>query len=264
MENLLQSAKEIAIQAGDKLFKNFAIQETGSRTSPKDIKTDFDRIADEDIKKEIEKKFPKHSYLTEETGLVDKGGDYMWIVDPLDGTGNFMNSNPFFAVSIAVIHGAELVCGVIYAPAIDELFFAERGKGAFCENLRLGKSWNCEVSKIDQLEKSYLVYCHGGHNDRADLAAMIAPLYAQVKDMRILGSAALELAFVASGRAEAYITKEISIWDIAAGVILVEEAGGKVVDFKGNELDIKKLLSKEVDLLASNKKLQKKVSELLK
>ncbi len=226
MKNVaLKAAKE----AGDYLLSNFRKDPELmlKRGSAKDVVTKYDKESDQMIRTEIEKIFPDHNLVTEEGGEFDRNSEYTWLVDSLDGTGNFAIGNPFFAVSIGVMKGKELVLGVIYAPYLNELYVAEKGKGAYLNGQKLS------VSEVANLSDSYVTSCEGGDRERMQLNPINSRLYPKVQDLRKLGSAALECAWVASGRAEAYFTTQICNYDVAAGGLLVEEAGGKVSDFEG-------------------------------
>ena len=221
---------------------------TAKRGTAKEIILKYDKQSDEMIVKEIRKKYPDHNLFTEESGLVDKGSDSTWFVDSLDGTSNFANGNPFFSVSIAVAKKGELQLGVIFAPFLDELYVAERGKGATLNGKRI------HVSDTAAIGKSYIVACEGGELTTVPISRICAKLYPKVKDWRKLGSAALEGAAVATGRADAYITTSIHAYDVAAAVLLVREAGGVVTDFEGKEWQLR-----QGDLLASNRLLHKSI-----
>ncbi len=225
MKNVaLKAAKE----AGDYLLANFRKDPELmlKRGSAKDVVTQYDKESDRMIRAEIEAVFPDHNLVTEEGGEFDRNSEYTWLVDSLDGTGNFAVGNPFFAVSIGVMKGKELVLGVIYAPYLNELHVAEKGKGAYLNGQRL------QVSEVASLSEAYVTSCEGGDKDRTRLNSVNSVLHPAVHDLRKLGSAALECAWVASGRAEAYFTTKICNYDVAAGALLVEEAGGKVSDFQ--------------------------------
>ncbi len=242
-----------AKKAGMLLLREFKKKRSHARFSPKEAKTTYDKASELLIKKLIRKKYPEHSILAEETGYEERDASYLWIVDPLDGTSNFINGNAFFAVSIALQIENELKCSAIYAPFLKEFYFAERGKGSFLNGKRI------RVSKIDDLKKSYLVCCEGGFKNRKKLSLLWQKLIANSLDFRKLGSAALECAFVACGRADAYITTQIPTYDVAAGVLLVEEAKGKVSDFQGNAWELK-----QSNFLASNSKLHEKLLRIVK
>jgi myo-inositol-1(or 4)-monophosphatase len=241
-------------KAGDILMKHFR-QDWAllkERSTAKEAATKYDGQVDRLIVEEIKKRFPRHSLLTEESGFLQGDPEWLWIVDSLDGTGNFANFNPFFAVCLALMHQDELLLGAIYAPAIDEFYFAAKGKGAYLNGVRI------RVSNVSDLNQSYILYCEGGEKDRGRTGALLHKVYPQVTDIRKLGSAGLETAWVAAGKREAYFTTRIEPWDVAPGVLLVEEAGGKVSDFQGNPWK-----PQTSDLLFSNNELHEKILGLL-
>ncbi len=216
-------------KAGKILLDSFQRDQelVAARSSAKEAATTYDKIVDQFITEHIRKAYPTHSLLTEESGYHAGDSDCRWIIDSLDGTGNFANSNPLFAVCLAFIHQGTLSLGTIYAPAINEFYLAEKGAGAYLNQTRIS------VSTIHILQKSYLYYCEGGDTDRTRTGALLSSLYPAVTDIRKLGSAGLETAWVAAGRGEAYCTTGIEPWDVAPGALLVAEAGGQVTDFTG-------------------------------
>ncbi len=220
----------VAKEAGSVLMNYFKRDQEllNLRSTAKEAATKYDKLVDQLIIEKIKKTYPDHSLLTEESGHQPNNPDWLWIVDSLDGTGNFANHNPFFAVCIALVHKGELSLGVIYAPAINEFYLAERGRGAYLNQRKI------QVSHIGELKKSYLFYCEGGDKDRGRTGTILHEVYPTVVDIRKLGSAGLETAWVAAGRGEAYFTTRIEPWDVASGVLLVSEAGGMSTDFKGN------------------------------
>jgi len=220
----------LAKEAGSVLMNHFQRDQelVNLRSTAKDAATKYDKEIDQLIIEKIRKTYPDHSLLTEESGYQAADSDWLWIVDSLDGTGNFANQNPYFSVCLALVHNDKLSLGVIYAPAINEFYLAERGKGAYLNHKRI------QVSHIRELQKSYLFYCEGGEKDRIRTGNILHGVYPKVMDIRKLGSAGLETAWVAAGRGEAYYTTKIEPWDVAPGVLLVTEAGGYVTDFKGN------------------------------
>lgn len=242
-------------RAGKILMKYFQTDTklTLMRGSVKEVTTKYDKIVDKFIIRELEKRFPKYNFLTEESGLIDRGSEYTWVVDSLDGTVNFAYGNPLFSICIALLKGGKPILGIIYAPALNELYFAQKGKGAFLNNKRI------KVTKISNLAKSYVYVCEGGDKNRRRTVKIMAKIYPQVVDLRKLGSAGLECAWVAAGRAEGYTTTAIEPWDIAAGVILVEEAGGKMTTFQG-----KPWQPISSDLIFSNSKIHQKLINLVK
>lgn len=241
-------------QAGDVLLSHFGEDEqlVKVRSSVKDAVTRYDKMVDELIIQEIREKFPHHSILTEESGFLKGSPEWLWIVDSLDGTSDFANSNPLFSVCIAVIHKGELLLGTVYAPAIGEFYLAERGKGAYLNQRRI------HVSETSELGQSYLFYCEGGERDRLRTGSILGKVYPEVMDIRKLGSAGLETAWVAAGKGEAYFTTKIEPWDVAPGVLLVQEAGGKVTDFEGRPWKLERN-----DLLFSNGRVHQTMLSLL-
>lgn len=249
---MIEKAKKTAEKAGNFLLENFKKDELlfKERAMSKEIVTRYDKESDQIIIKELEKNFPEHNLLTEESGSIDKDSDYTWIVDSLDGTGNFASGNPFFSVSIALAKQGEIILGIIYAPFLQEFYTAKKGEGASLNDKKI------KVSDISDTKNAYIVTCEGGSKSNQRLAGIYSTVYPWVKDMRKLGSAAIEGGFVATGRADSYITLQIDPWDVAATVLITEESGGKATDFKGNNWRIEK-----TDLLLTNNHLH---SDLLK
>ena len=246
--------ESLARKAGDILMKHFRQDWSllKERSTAKEAATKYDKEVDSLIIEEIRRHYPHHSLLTEESGSLQNDPDWLWIVDSLDGTGDFADFNPFFSVCIALIHQSELLLGAIYAPAIDEFYFAEKGKGAYMNGAKI------QVSDVSDLDQGYIFYCEGGDKDRARTGKLLQNVYPRVMDIRKLGSAGLETAWVAAGKGEAYFTTKIEPWDVAAGVLLIQEAGGKVSDFQGNPWQ-----PVTGDLLFSNKRLHERISSLL-
>ena len=253
-DTMMGFIENLAKRAGDTLLSHFGEDEQllKMRCSVKEAITKYDKIVDELIIQEITKRYPHHSLLTEESGLLKGDPDWLWIVDSLDGTSDFANSNPLFSVCIAVMRKGELLLGTAYAPAIKEFYSAEKGNGAYLNQRRI------HVSEISDLRGSYLFYCEGGERDRLRTSRLLTKVYPEVTDVRKLGSAGLETAWVAAGKGEGYFTTKIEPWDVAAGVLLVEEAGGQVTDFKGNPWKLE-----TSDLLFSNGRIHTSILNLL-
>ena len=247
--------EDLARKAGDVLTKHFRQDYSlfSLRSTAKEASVRYDKDVDRLIIAEIKRHYPHHSLLTEESGFLQGDPDWLWIVDSLDGTGNFANFNPFFSVCIALMHKSELLLGTMYAPAINEFYFAEKGKGAYLNGGRI------RVSDITDLSQSYIFYCEGGEKDRSKTGKIISRVYPHVMDMRKLGSAGLEIAWVAAGRGEAYLTTKIEPWDVAPGVLLIQEAGGGVSDFHGDSWKLQ-----TSDLLFSNGKVHQELLDLIK
>jgi myo-inositol-1(or 4)-monophosphatase len=251
MKELIES---LARKAGDTLMEYFR-QDWAllkERSTAKEAATKYDKEVDSLIIGEIKRHYPRHSLLTEESGFLQDNPDWLWIVDSLDGTGNFADFNPFFSVCIALMNKNKLLLGAVYAPAIDEFYFAEKGKGAYLNGVKI------QVSDVSDLGQSYILYCEGGDKDRGRTGELLQKVYPRVTDIRKLGSAGLETAWVAAGKGEAYFTTRIEPWDVAPGVLLIQEAGGKVSDFQGNPWK-----PQTGDLLFSNKKLHERILSLI-
>jgi myo-inositol-1(or 4)-monophosphatase len=224
-------AKKISIDAGALLLKKFN-HLTLRDISFKDryeIVTRLDIDSEKIILNAIKKQFPDHSIISEEAGLTNNKSDYLWIVDPLDGSTNYKIGSPLFAVIVALAYKKQIQFGISYAPALGEFYEAELGCGAKLNNRRL------HVSKTDKLVESINLYCHG--NTRNDVERAVK-IYDKLKltgrDCRQIGCAALEFGFVAAGRTESILIPGANLWDVAAGALMVSEAGGRVTDFKGN------------------------------
>jgi len=227
-----------------------------SLKGPANFVTAADRRAEEILRIELAKARPGYGFLGEEGGRQE-GADktHCWIVDPLDGTTNFLHSIPQFAISIALEREGTIVAGVIYNPATEELFTAERGKGAFLNDKRL------RVAARKRLADA-VVACGLPHLGRGDLALFrkeFAAVQEKVAGLRRFGSAALDLAWVAAGRLDGYWERDLSPWDTAAGIIMVREAGGFVTDINGRD-DI----FANAEILAGNDTMHRELLALVK
>ncbi len=256
-KKFLREAIAVSEKAGEKLLKSFRKEDPVERGTVKEVKLVYDLVADRIIRNAIEKHFETHSYVTEETGFIDKGSEYLWIIDPLDGTSNFADQNPMFAVSIALWRGGKPLLGVIEAPMMMERFVAVRNRGAHHYDFLRNKARKVRVSDVNRASNAYGVYCEGGVKNKKRSLELLSRYYLQVKDTRKLGSAALELAFVGMGRSESYMTTKISLWDIAAGILFVNEAGGDILHFDGSHYEWKEFKqNRRFDLLVTNGKLE--------
>ncbi len=210
---------------------------------PKDLVSEADLAAQEAIRDCILKSFPDHDFLSEEDAadrkakgqapIPDRRSDFRWIVDPLDGTTNYVHSLPGYAVSIALQRGAELELGVVYDPLAQECFAAERGKGATLNGKPLATS-GCQ--KLDQALVA-LSFSPHVTRDSPEITRFVEVLLA-AQSVRRMGSAALNLCYVAAGRLDGYLATSVSIWDVAAGVLIAREAQGVVSGLSGGALNL--------------------------
>ena len=202
-----------------------------ARKARHDYVSEVDQACEAAIVKEIRRFHPDHAILGEEGGRQGEEGDYLWIIDPLDGTSNYLHGIPHFAVSIAQQFRGRTEHGVIYDPIRDELFTATRGAGAFLNSQRI------RVSDRKQLENAILATAFPFRQRQAMLryTKVFSSVYRKVEDIRRMGSAALDLAWTANGRVDGYFEIGLKPWDVAAGALLVREAGGVVSDFAGND-----------------------------
>ena len=224
-----------AIKAGRGLKRDFGEVEqlVVSLKGPGDFVTAADRRAEEVLFEELSKARPGYGFLMEERGTVD-GADKSnrWIIDPLDGTTNFLHGLPIFAISIALERDGALIAGLIYNPATDDMYVAERGQGAYHNNRRLRVSPRSQISEA-------LIGCGIPHLGKAkshpQFKAELGAVMARALNVRRLGAASLDLALVSAGKLDAYWERGLQPWDVAAGIVMVREAGGYVVDLDGGD-----------------------------
>ena len=226
-----------------------------STKAPGDFVTSADKRTEKILIDELQKAHPNYGIVTEESGMINKKNlENRWIIDPIDGTMNFLNGVPQFAISVAYEENSEVVSGVIFNPITNEMFCAEKGNGAYLNNSRI------RVSKKKNIQNSLLVT--GGPKQSSDLKDKIFKEYIKisnkVSNVRKFGSAALDMAYVACGRFDGYWQRELNYWDIAAGIILVKEAGG-YVDFFDND----KNSPFKKNILASNSIIHEELNGLI-
>lgn len=196
--------------------------------------TEVDKQAEAAIIQIINNNFPDHTILSEEAGLLEQHSDYVWLVDPIDGTVNFAHGIPICCVSIALSYKNELQIGAVYNPMLNELFFAQRGKGATLNGIPISVSQKEDFARACLVTGfPYRMPEHGDHPLKVFERAIMRGL-----PVRRLGSAAIDLCWVACGRFDGFWEYNLSPWDIAAGYLIVEEAGGKISDFDGKPYDV--------------------------
>ncbi|WP_265517710.1 inositol monophosphatase family protein [Nitratireductor luteus] len=225
---------QAAMKAGRSLARDFGeVQNLQvSLKGPGDYVSQADRKAEQIVHDELAKARPGYSFLMEESGTVT-GDDpqHRWIVDPLDGTTNFLHGIPLFAVSIALERQGQIVAGVIYNPAMDELYTAERGGGAFFNDRRMRVAARSQMS--DAVIGTGIPHLGRGHHGKALLD--LRNVMGETSGIRRMGAAALDMAYVAAGRLDGFWEDSLSPWDTAAGILMVREAGGFVTDRDGKQ-----------------------------
>jgi myo-inositol-1(or 4)-monophosphatase len=227
-----------------------------SLKGPGDFVTASDRKVETILINELQKARPDYSILSEELGEINKDESYRWIIDPIDGTANFLHGIPHFAISIALEHKKEIICGIVYDPIKDEMFTAEKGNGSYLNNQRM------RVSSRSRL-KDCIIFTGGPKYDSKDRDLSINEYNNFSSDVLIpirkLGSAALDMAYVAAGRCDGFWQRNLNYWDIAAGIILVKESGGFVTDFDGENKYVQNRT-----ILVTNSKINNEMIEILK
>jgi myo-inositol-1(or 4)-monophosphatase len=233
MHPILNIATAAARKAGNTMLRSLERLDTINPTAKglNDFVTDVDKKAEQEIIAIIKKAHPDHQIIAEESGVHQGNADCAWIIDPLDGTYNYMRGYPHFSVSIAFRFRGKIEQGLVYDPIRQEIFTASRGEGARLNDRRI------RVSATIKLANAFL--CTGfpmRHPDELPTnLAFFQQIMLQISKIRCAGSAALDLAYVAAGRLDGYFERNLRVWDIAAGALLVKEAGGLVSDWKGAE-----------------------------
>jgi myo-inositol-1(or 4)-monophosphatase len=248
-ENYLPRMSEIAREAGALLMRHFRERVLIEYKGDADLVTIADRQSEALIRERIQAHWPSHDIMGEEQGLADTGSEYRWYVDPLDGTTNFAHGFPVFCVSMALDHKGERVAGVVYDPTRDEMFASQKGSGATLN----GKP--VHVSRTARLAESLVATGFPSHKRHKNPNIFFYhQLTLRSHGVRRAGSAALDLCYVACGRFDGFWEFNLNPWDTAAGVLMVQEAGGRISDFKGGNFQ---LSSRET--LASNGLIQEEM-----
>ena len=221
---------------------------------------DFVTVSDKKVEKilinELQKARPDYSILSEEIGQINNNKSFKWIIDPIDGTANFLHGIPHFAISIGLENEGEIICGIIYDPIKDEMFIAEKGNGSYLNNKRI------RVSARSKL-KDCIIFT-GGPRQKAEDKELSLAEYKKFSSIvntpiRKMGSASLDMAYVAAGRCDGFWQRNLEYWDIAAGIILVKEAGGYVTDFNGSDKYIE-----NKNILVTNSKISEEMAAVLR
>ncbi len=253
-----QFAKGLAYELGDTIRKNVEdLKWTKTKSGFYDIVTNVDLEVEKKLKEKVSTAFQNDVIFGEETGIEErkKPDNYMWIVDPIDGTTNFSKKIPHSCVSIAITYKEKPIIGVVYDPFMNELFEAVKGEGAFLNGKHI------HVSDVADLESAVVNtgYQYSAVNMRDKVLKDYEAFFGKVRALRIFGSAVLDLCYVASGRIDGFWEYELKPWDMAAGSLIVQEAGGVVVDLLSDEFTV---YSKSI--LATSPKMLSKMVKILK
>ena len=259
INSIVNNAQDIIVTAVRKLgttlvdnYNNFDRSEIEMK-SPHEIVTKYDLLSEKIILETLHNNFSDHAILSEEQGRDETKSDWLWVVDPIDGTTNFSMHNPLWSVVICLLYKNKPVLGIIYAPVLNELFIAKKGQGVFLNDKPI------KVSGVNH-KKVINAFCHGSSTAAIKRAINY---YATQKlnhlDCRQLGSAAIEMAYVAAGRIESLTIPDINVWDVVAGSLMVTEAGGRVSDFLGNNWEIT-----SPDIIASNGLVHEQILSVVK
>jgi myo-inositol-1(or 4)-monophosphatase len=244
-------AIKAATQAGRMLSDCFGQISKISAKGDRDLVTDIDLAAERIIKSQIIKNFPQDSILSEENPYEQKS-EFKWIIDPLDGTHNYIHNIDIFGVSIALAYKDEVVMGIIYMSQADELYFAQKNKGAYLNGKRIS------VSKR-KIREATLIFDSSIRYQKNRMLKDLGKLVDKVFNVRMFGSTVRGLTYIAEGKAEAEVEYNDKLWDFAAGLLLIEEAGGRCTDLSGRRWNIKTR-----GYIASNGKIHNKVLALIK
>lgn len=231
----LEKAIEAAKEGGNETIKYWGeVKHIEDKSTSGDLVTEADKASEEKIIQCLKSTFPSHQILAEESGWDHSSDqDFVWAIDPLDGTTNYAHQFPFFAVSIALLFEGKPVVGVVYNPVLEELFFASKNGGAYFNQRHL------KVSRTNSLKKS--LWATGFHYSRRTNSNNNYLEFAYMTHLshgvRRSGCASLDLSYVGAGKLDGFWERDLNTWDIAAGALIIEEAGGKVTDYEGQKLD---------------------------
>jgi myo-inositol-1(or 4)-monophosphatase len=251
IDKVIQIAKEAGEIVRDGFGKNFSVE---YKTNASNLVTEIDKKSEAAIIAFINKEFPTHAVLAEESGAHKSTSEYLWVVDPIDGTTNFAHGLPIFSVSIGVQKNKETICGVVYDVMNNTIYSSEKGGGAFRDGQKL------QVSTNGDLEKSNLVTGFPYNiSENPDFAIeRFVSFLKQSRAVRRLGSASIDMCLVATGVFDGFWEVELHPWDVCAAKLLIEEAGGIVTNFAGEQIDIY-----SQQFLACNKNIYEKMIEVL-
>ena len=249
-----QVARYAALEAGKVIKRRFAMRNETRVKGLRNLVTEADLMSEKRLIEILKEEFPAHGILSEEAGDNSRGREYVWIIDPLDGTNNFHFGIPFFCVNIALAYRDKVVTGITYDPMRSEMFHAIKGKGALLNGRKT--TVTCITTLADASAGVDLGYVPERSKEMLNLAV---ELWSQVHCIRLMGSSSLGMAYVSCGRLGLYFHKYVYPWDIASGLLLVREACGGVINFKGNDA-----IMEDHDIIAGSVGLLEQFTEWLK
>lgn len=254
---LLDNAKKIIIEVGDFIKKEQAkvLDITIETKSLNSLVSYVDKTAEKRLVAGLKPLLSNAAFITEEETIEREQADYQWIIDPLDGTTNFLHGLPIYSVSVALRHKKEFILGVVYEPNRQECFYATRGNGAFLNGKKIS------VSNTEKLADSLLAtgFPYFDFEQMPKYINVLTECMQKTRGVRRWGSAAVDLAYVAAGRFDAFFEYNLNTWDVAAGAFIVQEAGGKVVDFSGKD----ELYWSGAEIIAGNGRIEQDVLEII-
>jgi len=252
MKEIISVAIDAAKEAGDFLLENFGKITQIEKKGDRNFATNLDKEAEVMILDKIRSRFPKHRIIAEESGSSNTDSEYLWIIDPLDGTHNFMRNIDIFGVSIGILKREEFVGGVIYMPKEDELYVGEKGAGAYKNDKKI------KVSSYDNLEDCSIAFDSSIRYSPKVMLKVLGDLADKVFNVRMLGSSVRQLSYLAEGTLDFVVEFHDRPWDFAGGVCIVEEAGGKLTNLKGGRLTYK-----SIGYIGSNSLIHAKVEDIV-
>lgn len=227
LSRMLGLAKKSALAGGEVLTDNFGKIHIAKHKEKKDLVTEADVLSEKAITAIIKEKYPDHNILAEEGGLTEHESEYTWVIDPLDGTHNYYYGMPFWGVSVGLFKNNMPHLGVIYLPLSEELIWAEKGEGTYCN----GKKLTVSNRNMDDTMVMFGVRFFQDSSTFETFKKLVAETFS----VRMLSVAVTSFAYVVQGKADAYVAQSLKPWDYAAGCLIVEEAGGRSTDFTGDQ-----------------------------
>ncbi len=230
MESIVKIGENAVREAGALLLDNFGKPYSIEKKADQSLVTEIDKKAENIIAAHIRSSFPHHRIIGEESGSNIESDEYLWVIDPIDGTHNFIRGIKHFGVSLGIIKGSEFIAGIIFLPAENKMYIAEKGSGAFCNGNR------CTVSNVKMLADATLLFDSGFRvkdEQKIEIFRVIAP---KMFNVRMFGASVINLTYIAGGIGDVLIECDDNLWDYAAGITIVAEAGGLVTDFRGYPL----------------------------